>query len=132
MALLTRDEILDAKDLKTEDIAVPEWGGTVRIKTLTGTERDTFEQSLVEMKKDGSVKSNRENVRARLVALCIVNEAGEALFNNADIRLLGRKSASALDRVASAAQELNAFSDDDVAELAENFEPAPSESSTTA
>lgn len=131
MALLGHSEILSADDLKTEDVAVPEWGGTVRIKSLTGTERDAFEQSLMEVKRDGSVKSQRANVRARLVAKVIVNEAGETVFNNADIPALGRKSAAALDRVASAAQKLNAFSDDDIAELAENFADDPSESSTS-
>lgn len=131
MALLNHSEILSADDLKTEDVAVPEWGGTVRIKALTGTERDEFEQSLMEVKKDGSVKSQRANVRARLVAKVIVNEAGELIFNNADIPALGRKSAAALDRVATAAQRLNAFSDADIEELAENFADAPSESSTT-
>lgn len=131
MALLNHSDILAADDLKTEDVAVPEWGGTVRIKALTGTERDEFEQSLMEVKKDGSVKSQRANVRARLVAKVIVNEAGELIFNNADIPALGRKSAAALDRVATAAQRLNAFSDADIEELAENFADAPSESSTT-
>lgn len=131
MALLNHSDILAADDLKTEDVAVPEWGGTVRIKALTGTERDEFEQSLMEVKKDGSVKSQRANVRARLVAKVIVNEAGELVFNNADIPALGRKSAAALDRVATAAQRLNAFSDADIEELAENFADAPSESSTT-
>lgn len=131
MVLLSRDQILNADDLKTEDVTVPEWGGTVRIRTLTGTERDAFEASMVEMKKDGSVKRQVENVRARLVTLCIINEAGEQVFNNADVRLLGNKSAAALDRVAAAAQELNAFSDSDIAELAEGFGSGPSESSTS-
>lgn len=131
MTLLTRDQILDAKDLRTEDIAVPEWGGKVRIRTLTGTERDKFEASMVEMRKDGTAKRNVENVRARLVALCIVNEDGEMVFNNADIRILGGKSAAALDRVAAACNELNGFSDADVEELAGNFDSAPSESSTS-
>lgn len=131
MALLNHSQILSANDITTEDVHVPEWGGTVRIKALSGTERDEFEQSLMEVKKDGSVKSNRQNVRARLVARCIVNEAGETVFNSADIPALGRKSAAALDRVATAAQRLNAFSDADVEELAENFADAPSESSTT-
>lgn len=132
MALLKHDQILAADDLVTEDVSVPEWGGEVRIRTLTGTERDRFEQSLMEVKKDGSVKSNRDNVRARLLVLCIVNEQGEQEFSGAaDIAALGRKSAAALDRVASAAQRLNAFSDADVEELAEGFGDAQNESSTS-
>lgn len=131
MALLSRDQILDAKDLDTKDVPVPEWGGTVRVRMLSGEERDEFEASMIEMKKDGSVKRNVANVRARLVAAVVINEDGENIFNRADIRMLGRKSAAALDRVATAAQELNAFSDDDIEELAEGFGSGQSESSTS-
>ena len=44
---LTRDAILQATDLTFEDVAVPEWGGVVRVRGLTGTERDAFEASVV-------------------------------------------------------------------------------------
>ena len=35
MALLTRDEILAADDIKTEDVEVPEWGGDVRVSVMS-------------------------------------------------------------------------------------------------
>lgn len=131
MALLGRNQILDAKDLTTEDVPVPEWGGEVRIRMLTGEERDAFEASMVELKKDGSAKANRENVRARLLVLCIVNEQGEQMFNRADIKLLGRKSAKALERVINAANELNGISEKDIEDLAEGFDSDPSEGDTS-
>jgi hypothetical protein len=131
MALLGRNQILDAKDLQTEDVPVPEWGGEVRIRMLTGEERDAYEASMVELKKDGSAKANRENVRARLLILCIVNEAGEQMFNRADIKLLGRKSAKALERVINKVNEMNGISEKDIEELAEGFDNAPSEDSTS-
>lgn len=132
MALLGRDAILNAKDLATKDIPVPEWGGEVRIRSLTAEERDKFEGSLVEMRKDGTPKRNAENVRARLAALCIVNENGERLFVDADIRALGRKSAVALQRVFNACQEFNGFTENDIEELAQGFASDPSEGSTSA
>lgn len=131
MAILGRDQILDAKDMETKDIPVPEWGGDVRIRMLTGEQRDAFEASTVEMRKDGAQKRNVANLRARLVALCVINEAGEQLFSPPDIKLLGNKSAKALQRVFNACQEMNSFTDSDVEELAENFDSAPSESSTS-
>lgn len=131
MALLGRNQILDAKDLQTEDVPVPEWGGEVRIRMLTGEERDAYEASMVELKKDGSAKANRENVRARLLILCIVNEQGEQMFNRADIKLLGRKSAKALERVINKVNEMNGISEKDIEELAEGFDNAPSEDSTS-
>ncbi len=33
---LTKDQIKQAKDTKTDEVEVPEWGGTVIIKTMQG------------------------------------------------------------------------------------------------
>lgn len=131
MALLSREQILEAKDLKTEDVDVPEWGGAVRLRTLTGTERDAFEQSMVET-KGGKQRQNLKNFRARLIAKCVVTEAGELMFSPPDIEPLGKKSAAALGRVFDACQKLNGFSESDVEELTEGFDDAPSEAGTSA
>ena len=104
MAILNKSAILSAEDLKTETVAVPEWGGEVRVRTLTGTERDAFESGLVA--EDGK-KRNLDNLRARLLALAIVDERGARLFNDGDAALLGGKSAAVLDRLFDVAQRLN-------------------------
>jgi hypothetical protein len=121
MALLSKDQILKADDLKTIEVPVAEWGGSVLVRTLTGTERDKFEADSVTINKKGQPEQNLANMRARLVALCVVDEAGEQLFSTYDVPDLGRKSATALDRVFQRAQELNGFSEADVQELAEGF-----------
>ena len=132
MNLLTREAILDADDLTTEDHEVPEWGGTVRVKMLTGTERDAFEASVTET-RGKNVKANLANVRARLVSLCLVDTTGRRLFAREDIPLLGRKSAAALDRVFDACRRLNRIGDQDVEELTEGFpEETAGEPSSTA
>ena len=46
---LTREEILAKTDLPYEDAEVPEWGGWVRIRALSGKQRDAIEASIVEM-----------------------------------------------------------------------------------
>lgn len=130
MALLTKELILKADDLPTRDEEVSEWGGTVRLRTLTGTERDDFEASLVEM-KGTEQKPNLKNLRARLVALCIVNEAGVRIFAQQDIAALGKKSALVLDRIFGICQEMNGLSQSDIESLVEDFEDAPSEDSTS-
>lgn len=98
MTLLNKKAILAAMDLKTEDVAVPEWGGDVRVRTLTGTERDAFESGLVQ--KDG--KRDLSNLRARLVSLAIIDENGARPFSETDAALLGGKSAAALPPVSGA------------------------------
>lgn len=130
MALLSREEILSADDLKTKDVHVPEWGGEVRIRALTGEERDKFEASTVQT-RGNKTKQNVENFRARLVSLCIINEQGQRMFNPADVRALGRKSVAALQRVFNACNELNGLSDEDVEELTEGFGEEANEASTS-
>lgn len=129
--LLTKDLILAADDLMTEDVAVPEWGGTVRVRSLSGTERDAFEQAIV-TRKGKNVQTNLTNIRAKMSALCMVDESGQRLFNDADVVELGQKSAAALDRVFSVAQRLSGLTDKDVDELAENLKPGQNEDSTSA
>ena len=114
--LLSRDQILDQEDLKTEIIDVPEWGGKVKIQGMTAFARDRFESSLVG--KNGG--TNLVNIRAKLAAASIVDDAGELMFSEKDIEKLGKKSASALQRVFNCSQKLNGISDGDVEELAKN------------
>ncbi len=120
MALLSKQQILTAKDIETKDIEVPEWGGTVRIRGLNGAERDEFEQSMVE-RRGKRYEANLRNARARLVALSVVDADGARLFSEADVNDLGNKSASALNRVYEAARDLSGLTEADVDELAENF-----------
>jgi len=119
MPLLKRDEILAAMDLPTEDVEVPEWGGTVRVRSLTGAERDTFEASVVEM-RGKRVETHTDNIRAKLVAAACIGEDGKRLFTEADVEALGGKSASALDRVFGVAQRLSGLTPKDVEDLSKN------------
>lgn len=130
MTLLTKSAILSADDLKTEDVEVPEWGGTVRVRAFSGRERDAFEASLV--RGDGKDrKVDLTNMRARLVALTVVDETGQKLFTHDDVDLLGAKSGAALDRVFAVAQKLNGLSAADVEDLTKNSSGAPSADSTS-
>lgn len=131
MSLLSREAILKADDLVTEDVDVPEWGGTVRVKALTGAERDKLESSVVEQ-KGNKQRMNLTNFRAKLVASSIIDEKGHPLFDEKDIRQLAAKSAGALDRVSTVASRISGMSDEDVEELTEGFDSAPSERSTSA
>lgn len=108
MALLSRDWILQAEDLHREEVQVPEWGGSVMIGTMTGAQRDAWEQSLA---AGGAGKVNITNVRARLVSYCAVDEHGKRLFTDADAEALGGKSAPALERCARVAMRLNALTE---------------------
>lgn len=125
---LTRDAILEAHDLPHEDVAVPEWGGTVRVRGLTGAERDAFEASVV---GDRGKTMNMRNLRARLVAITIVDEDGKRLFSDADVVALGSKSGAALDRLFSVAQRLSGITHGDIEALEKNSDSDQSDGSTS-
>ena len=130
MTVLNRDEILTVNDIAIEEIEVPEWGGSVYVKGMTGTERDAFEASIVQQRgKNASV--NMANIRAKLASQTICNETGERLFTDADIKALGKKSATALQRVFDVAQRLSGISGDDVEELAKELDENPFDGSPT-
>lgn len=76
-------------------------------------------------------KVDLTNMRARLVALSVVDEAGQRVFTDDEVDLLGAKSGAALDRVFAAAQELNGLSGADVEALTKNSSAAPSGGSTS-
>ena len=128
MGLLTKAQILGVADLEHEDVEVPEWGGAVRVQMLTGAERDAFEQEIV-TRQGKKVQMNLANVRARLVALCVVDEEGQRLFGEGDVKALGRKSALALNRVFEVAQRINGLTEQDMEELAGNSGSGQSEDS---
>jgi len=130
MAVLTRDDILQAKDIKIELVPTPGWGGEVYVKGLNGAERDKFEGSLIIMRgKDKQM--NMANIRAKLASMSICDEKGKRLFNENDVQALSQKSASELQRVFAVAQRLSGISDEDVEELAEELKNDPFDGSPT-
>ena len=117
--ILSADQILQADDLPKETVEVPEWGGDVIVRTLTGRERDRYEQSLFEI-KGKQIQQNYENARAKLCALCMIDEEGKRLFSDAQVVELGNKSSAAIDRIYAVASRMNGFSKEDIDELVKN------------
>lgn len=131
MGYLTRDAILAAEDRTFEDVPCPEWGGTVRLRSITGAQRDSYEQSLMQ-KRGGSKEMNLRNARAKLIVLCAVDESGRPMFSEDDLAALGRKNARPLDRLFDACRKLAGLSDNDVDELVEDFDETQGDASATA
>ena len=109
MGLISRDQILSASDIEYKEIDVPEWGGTVRIASMNGADREVFETVWINQAGEETTQ-----IRATLVALSIVDENGDRLFSPEDIEALGKKSCKALSRVFEVAQKLNGIGEDDV------------------
>lgn len=128
MEYLSREQILDCQDLQYMDVAVPEWGGVVRVRGLTGAERDQYEESILRIRGQRA-DVRLENARARLVSLAVRDADGRRLFTDADVMALGRKSARALERVFDAAAKLSGLQAGDVEALAKNSQSDQSDDS---
>lgn len=116
---LTRDEILACDDGQIVKVSVPEWGGHVYVRSMTGEQRDAWEAAQI----GGTATKPQvklDNMRATLAAHTICDEGGKPLFAVKDIPALGKKSAAALERVHTAARKLSRISADDIEELAGN------------
>lgn len=122
--MLTRDEMLEANDHQIVKVAVPEWGGHVHVCTITGRQRDAWEQQMVGDRKAG--KAQMANIRASLAVLTVCDEKGDPVFRPGDVDTLGEKSAAALDRIFEVASKINHLGEKDVEELAGNSGGAPS------
>lgn len=120
--MLTKQGILSKNDQQFEDVPVPEWAEGeseevfVRVRGLTARERDAFESEVA----GSGEKLNYDNVRAKLMVRTVVDETGQLMFAEADVPLLGIKSAKALSRVYNVAARLSGLTKDDVESLAKN------------
>ena len=123
MSVLSRDAIKMANDVRLDTVEVPEWGGSVCIKTLSGTERDAFEEGYSEQKM--------KNFRARFLVLTLCDESGERLYADSEADELGSKSAVVLNRLFDSAWSLNAFRNEDVDALGNGLPSDQSDASTS-
>lgn len=113
--MLSRDQILQAADNGATAVDVPEWGGSVYVRIMSGRERDAFEAQMI-ASKDRSM----ENFRAKMAAVCVCDDQGKRIFSDQDVEALGAKSSTALQRIFDAALRINRMAPGDVEELRKN------------
>jgi hypothetical protein len=128
--LLSREKLLSKCDLLIEKV---ELGNDefVYVRSMTGHERDLFEQSLVKEKLDkkGNLTGydrSLEDFRAKLAVLTICDEKGDLILDPKDYDTLSRSiRIDKLEKIVEAAQNLNKITDKDKDDLVKNSEAAP-------
>lgn len=101
---LTAESILMAEDFVFSDIECPEWGGTVRVRSLSGGQRSIITQRV----KDG----NTEDLEELLCVMGTVDEDGVRIFTNKDIETLKRKSNAPISRIAKEIMKISGVTDE--------------------
>lgn len=108
MTLLNREAILGSQDIVTQDVAVPEWGGSIRVRTMTVAERNDFARR--------ASSEDKVSVAAWLISVLAVDQAGVTLFKPEDVQELERRNFRAVDRVVQAILEVNGITEKKVEE----------------
>lgn len=104
---LTKDQILSCQDIKIEEVHVPEWGGSVHIRVLSGTDREAWETAVLEKKLKGYIRTN-------LLVRAICDATGNPIFTDADVEVLGRKNSKVIDQLFERIQNLNKVTKQDI------------------
>lgn len=126
MSLLDKAAILAAADLPFEDVEVKAWGGTVRVRTLTGLQRAEWELGVAEKRKADPDAFRRE-FQSDFVSWCLVDESGARLFaTGSDVEALAAKSGGVIEFLYDRANALNRVTEAAVEDLAKNSSPDPS------
>lgn len=107
-----KEKILLSDDNDLTRIFVPEWGfgkedkDSIYLKVVSATERDDYEAKVALASEPGQREFALKNLRARLVALCLVNEDGDRIFtSNQDVLDLGKKNGLILDKLFDMARD---------------------------
>ncbi len=118
--VLTGDQLRDAArnaQIDRERLVVPELGGDIFVRGMSGKERDKFEEGLRIRKGSKAGQSDLRNYRAQLAVKVIVNEAGERLLADNDADLFGRLPAGVLDRIIAKCTELSGKAAEEIDDL---------------
>ena len=131
---LTREAIQAAQDRKPREVFVPEWGGVVFVRRLSGPERDDWELAQYALldAKPGDKYAGGRNVRARLVLATACSEDGAPLFTLEDLPWLAEKAGAALGRVYEASRLHNGMTEEAMQELEGKAGAAGNDGSATA
>jgi hypothetical protein len=116
--MLTRTAILkESAPLKRELVEIPEWGGSVYVRELSGRERDEYELAVIDY-ESGTLA--RPGMRAELAIRTVCDEKGARVFTNEDVDVVGSLSAAALGKIFDVATRLSGISAEDVKDLEGN------------
>ena len=90
MGRLSREQILSAPDIVEKEVDVPEWGGSVLVRTLTKAKQ-------IALRKQATVNGQLDD--ERLEVFVFIAGVIEPAFSPEDYDALKAKSSAAMDRV---------------------------------
>ena len=136
MILLTREALLQKDDLKIEKVELSK--GYVFVREMTGHEKDIWESSMLKQKPSGNknklieYETTLDDFRAKLAVVTVCDEEGNLIFKPEDVKMLNKMmSATNIEKIVTAAQRLNAISQQDRDEILKNSEADQTDNSNS-
>ena len=118
--MLNAKQIFEKQDVKVEVVDVPEWGGQVGIRIMSGKQRDEYETFMIsKMDKKNKVRDSKQ-ARAMLLVLTLCDESGNPIFTEKDLDELNKKNSKVIENLFTKASDLNGLSPESVEEIEKN------------
>lgn len=111
--LLSKQQIQDVDDLPSKIVNMPEWGGDVKIRTMSAKNRIDFEKINI------ANKSELETMIHLIMFSCIDDE-GNLLFDDSDFEFLSGKSAKSILKLFQECIEMSTLSQKGLEDKAKN------------
>ena len=137
MGQLDKKSLLKKVELPIEKVDLG-GGDFVYVKSMTGHERDQFEQLTLKQKFDekGAFKGFeqvQEDFRAKLVTMTVCDEKGILLLEPSDFLELSKNMGiTKLEKIMMASLSLNKITEKDVEDLTKNLKPGLGDNSSSA
>jgi hypothetical protein len=125
--LLSKEALQKKDDLPTRTVEVPEWGGSVRLRGLSGKKR-------MQMRRCYDAKTGEiadDEVLAKVLVWSMVGADGKPVLTESDVPWLIEKNGVVLVRLAEAVMEMSAMTEKSAAEVKENLPAARSDASAS-
>ena len=102
--MLTKDEIIKAKDLKTKVIEIPEWNGSVEIQALT------LKDMTEVMQAAAGVNGTLDNLKLSLATF--IAGVLTPKFERKDVEIIQQKNSAIIARIVNEITKLSGYGTD--------------------
>lgn len=107
-----RDQILNAVDVQSEIVHIPQWGVDVEVRGMAAAERIAMYDKIAQAAQAGVASASVAVMWPTLVLGCTFDpETGEQVFGSDDWTALAQKSGAAVDLIATTAMRLSGISE---------------------
>ena len=128
MASPLKQKILEAEDIRSELVEVPEWDVTLKMTGLTGAQRNNAARRAGGL--DGAVDLNKW-IPELIIMSARDPENDELVFEPADRDALNNKASRPIQQLFDAVARLSGLSETAVEDAKASFEETPSEDSSS-